>query len=250
MMLKIVKYDIRSSFYPFATLIGLNIIFFIVSILGFNSKGLLDIFNSINGLGLFLLIIYGIREFYKDFCTDKNVLMLSIPKDIFIRFLSKVLAFSASFILLQITRLIFNISNPLSNYNHLKTVVENYKGYIVYDFIGVTLFCISTTIVIAFGVILANSISKNKDITSVFIVIIVFALFLSSNIIYQKVTEGFQQMIYNANNVEDKFKLDVKFTVKSEALKNFNINTNIYLPLSYGSRGGSSVQFQVIEHLL
>ena len=46
-------------------------------------------------------------------------------------------------------------------------------------------------------------------------------------------------MIYNANNVEDKFKLDVKITVKSETLKNFNINTNIYLPLSYGSRGGS-----------
>ena len=117
---------------------------------------------------MFLLIIYGIKEFYKDFCTDKNLLKRLAFQRIFLStFFSKVLTFSASFILLQITRLIFNISNPLSNYNHLKTVVENYKGYIAYDFIGVTLFCISTTIVIAFGVILANSISKNKDITAV-----------------------------------------------------------------------------------
>jgi hypothetical protein len=62
-----------------------------------------------------------------------------------------------------------------------------------YDFIGLLLFYLSTVSIVSFGLILGNSIFKNKNITSVANIFIVFFLFWSSTMIFQR------HWGYNAN---------------------------------------------------
>lgn len=227
-MFKLMKYDFRRCYLPFGVIILINLLLVILSAFGINGKGNNDLFNSLYGISELVLLIYSSRTIYIDFCTDTNILGLTISQDIVKRFFSKFIVIFFGILLVETSRLLFNLTNPYSSYSGLISFIENYKSYVVYDFVGEIITFLSTLAVAIMVIILVNSILRSKNFVPALSIILIFTLWISSSLF-------FQNYIYKPYGASNGFKL------KDEVKGKVDITYRTYDgPFMYGGGGASA----------
>ena len=184
-MFKLMKYDFRRCYLPFVLIMIFDLGLLLLNLLGGYSTASYDYKTQFNLLEDIIIIIYGSRELYRDFCSERNILGLTMPVGMVKRFLSKFLILNLCYIILETFRL-FDMINSGSVYNELKGIIINYNEYAFYDFSGRIIFYASTMAVIAFALILSNSLTKKKAIVPVLNVVMIVLLMYSSISVFPK----------------------------------------------------------------
>lgn len=185
-MFKLMKYDFRRCYFPFVLIMIFDLGLLFLNLLGGYSTASYDYKTQLNLLEDIIIIIYGSRELYRDFCSERNILGLTMPVGMIKRFLSKFLILNLCYIILEAFRFLFDLINSGSVYNELKGIIINYNEYAFYDFTGRIVFYASTLAIVAFALILSNSLTKKKEIVPVLNVVIILVLIYSSISVFPK----------------------------------------------------------------
>lgn len=185
-MFKLMKYDFRKCYLPFVLIMIFDLGLLLLNLLGGYSTASYDYKTQFNLLEDIILIIYGGRELYRDFCSESNILGLTMPVGMIKRFLSKFLILNLCYIILETFRFLFDLINSGSVYNELKGIIINYNEYAFYDFTGRIVFYASTMAIIALALILTNSLTKKKAIVPVLNVVIIVSLMYLSISVFPK----------------------------------------------------------------
>lgn len=215
-MFKLIKYDLRRHFLTFGVCIGFNLALLSMSISGVGSEKAVRMLDSTLGIINLVLIIYSCKELHKDFCSDENILGLTIPVDMIKRFLVKYSMFITLYFGYLLSRIPIEIINSRSNYNILKLITTNHGEYILHDLLGGIFFFASTVAAVTFALVVANSLTKNKSAVMLLSISVISLFFVISTRINQKMRSDafnpFSNLTYRNVTIDEAVGFELKIS--------------------------------------
>lgn len=242
-MINFIKYETRRVMLPFLTLIVFNLLCSFISIFHIN-EFTSDLFSFMNSLGVFVIVIYSLKEFIDEFLNGKNVLNYLVPVENYKLILSKLLIFSLLYSLLILSNSLFMYINEYGDYHILKGIISNYGIYIWYQLSSAITGYISGMILVTFCIMVSKLLSTNKNRQYLFgFLLFSLIIILALQIIFRQINNckssalifksGITNLIFTQYITFLPFKSSGGFTTISNIITTDNIYlTFIFLPIT------------------
>lgn len=164
-MVKLLKYEVKQHWIPFAALLLLNILWGILCVFGIEET-IVNLCRGVISFGNFLIIIYSIKVFFDDFYEETNTLGFLLPVRQWKRFIVKYLYFCVAYGIIVILYTWFALYDKKHIYSIMYNELINPEQYILYALSDKIISFISGMMLVGFSIYLAKKIRLRYKLVS------------------------------------------------------------------------------------